>query len=131
MKKRSKQKSLIDRADRELQDAYRRRFKGKLCESCGLKEFYCVHHHSPKSRSNAGRYHKKNLIFICKLCHDEISFNGGSQVIARYSVKRGKKWVKEMDLLVKERRGAFGKKELKKIISYYQKWKLKERLTQF
>lgn len=126
LRKRSKSKATIDKADRELQDAYRRKYGGKLCESCERCEFYCMHHHLPKSRSNAGRYHKDNLIFICKPCHDEISFNGGSQVVARYSAKRGKKWVAEMDLLKQERRQAYSKKELEKIIIKYQKWKTKK-----
>ncbi len=121
MRKRSKSKATIDKADKALQNAHRRRYKDKLCESC-LREFYCMHHHLPKSRSNAGRYHKDNLIFLCKPCHDEISFNGGSQVIARYSARKGKRWIDRMDELARERKSYYSKGELEKIISYYEKW---------
>ena len=119
MRKRSKTKLWLDKADRALQDWYRKIFAGNLCEGCGIRKFYCMHHHLPKSRSNAGRYFHDNLIFICKFCHDEISFNGGAQIIAKYSTKRGEIWVEEMDKLKKVRRSPFGKKELEAIIKKY------------
>lgn len=112
-------KKAKDEADTALQNAYRRNYPTEKCESCG-NQFYCMHHHLPKSRSNAGRYEHKNLIFICKPCHDEISFNGGSQIVARYTIKRGKEWVNEMDKLEKNRRASFGIKELKKIKQKYE-----------
>ncbi len=126
IRKRNKSKITIDKADRELQDAYRRKYEGKLCEGCTKRLFAVVHHHLPKSRSNAGRYHKDNLIFLCEPCHSEISFNGGSQIIARYSARRGKRWIAKMDNLRTIKRQAYTKGELEKIIKYYQKWKQKK-----
>ena len=119
LKKRSKQKITIDIVDRKLQDWFRKTYPKAKCESCG-KTFYCMHHHLPKSRSNAGRYNHENLVFICHACHSEISFNGGSQVIARYSARKGVEWVKKMDNLAKERKQYYTKKELEEIAKLYE-----------
>ena len=131
LKKRSKSKAMIDKADRSLQDAYRRRFKGEPCEVCG-KPFDLMHHHLRKSQSNAGRYfygsRKKrpvNLIFVCERCHTKISF-GDMSLVAIYSLKRGKIWLEAIEALKKIKRAPFGKKELERLIEYYNSWKPKE-----
>ena len=132
MKKRSKSKATIDIADRVLQDAYRRKYKGELCEGCGEREFSCMHHHINKSQSNYLRFDKINLIFICSYCHPLISFGKGAQIIARYSVKRGKAWIMKIGELAKIKRPSYGKKELEKIITKFEKWKpKKEQSTAF
>ena len=129
MKQRSKSKATRDKADRELQDAYRRKYKGKPCEVCG-RAFEVCHHHLEKSKSNQGRYYHKNLIFLCFKCHAKLHF-GDNNIIAVYSTKRGRKWVADMVELKKIRRSAYSKKELEKLIKKYQKWKQKEQQAPF
>ena len=117
LKKRSKSKATIDKADRALQDFYRRTYPNEKCEICGAP-FNVMHHHLRKSESNAGRYHHDNLVFICTPCHTSVSF-GNMQLVAIYSAKRGKEWVERMTELKKIRRQSYGKKELEKIIKIY------------
>lgn len=124
MRKRSKNKATIDKADRSLQDAYRRKYKRMSCEVCG-RRFEVVHHHLEKSKSNAGRYFYRNLIFLCFKCHARLHF-GDNNIIAIYSTKRGRKWVLDMIELKKVKRPAYSKKELEGIINKYSKWKPKK-----
>jgi len=132
MKKRAKSKATTDIADKELQNAYRRRYAGEFCESCLIQPFQVIHHHILKSKSNYLRFKQpKNYIKLCHFCHSRIIF-GDNQIVARYSLKRGKKWVKKMDELRKIRKSHYSKAELNDIIIYYQKWKLKkEQPTRF
>lgn len=106
-----------DEADAALQNAYRRNYPDAECESCGNR-FYCIHHHILKSKSNNGRYAEINLIFICKYCHDLIHF-GNLHIVAKYTAKRGKKWVEEITKLEKDKRSPYTLKELR---AEKQKW---------
>ena len=117
LRKRSKSKATIDRADRALQDYFRREYPDNKCECCG-GQFELMHHHLLKSNSNAGRYNHDNLIFLCKICHARLHF-GQLNVISIYSVKRGEEWVNKMAELKKVRKSHYGKKELEEIIQKY------------
>lgn len=117
LRKRSKSKATIDKADKALQNWFRFTFKGTPCEVCG-KEFEVMHHHILKSQSNAGRYNHDNLIFICNKCHSKISF-GDLLGVSIYSAKRGQEWVERMKILKRVSRPPYGKKELERIIEQY------------
>jgi HNH endonuclease len=118
LRKRSKSKATIDKADRALQDWYRWYFAGEKCENCGAG-FQVMHHHIEKSKSNAGRYFHDNLVHLCHHCHSLITFQDHS-VVANYSTRRGPEWVAQMNELKKKRRGSYGKKELEGIIKLYE-----------
>ena len=118
LRRRSKSKATLDKADRALQDYYRARYTGARCEVCG-KPFETMHHHLLKSQSNAGRFERINLIFICHKCHSKISF-GDLTGVARYSSKRGLKWVEKIETLKKVRKQYYTKKELEAIIKKYE-----------
>lgn len=119
LRRRSKSKATVDKADRALQDNYRQKHAGRKCEGCLFRPFDVMHHHIPKSQSNAGRYLDENLIFLCNGCHYGIHRRGDLQIVSRYSEKRGKEWVERMNELKKERRSHYGKKELEDIIQKY------------
>ena len=99
MRKKSKNPRRLeqDKADRALQDYYREKYKGHPCEVCG-RPFDLMHHHVEKSKSNFLRYDERNLIFLCRECHNKIHFQD-HQVVSVYSIKRGKEWVDEMNKL--------------------------------
>lgn len=118
LKKRSKSKATIDKADRALQDWFRREYKGTPCENCGVP-FEVMHHHIEKSKSNAGRYHHDNLIFLCHKCHAKITFDD-HQVVANYTLKRGQDWFNRMRDLKRVSRPSYGKKELESLIEKYK-----------
>ena len=122
LRKRGKSKATIDKADRALQDWFRAMYPNKKCEVAGCRNtFSLMHHHLEKSISNAGRYNHDNLIFICKFHHDKIHLSGDrAQIIAKYTITKGKDWVKRMDKLRKESKGHYGKKELETLIKNYQ-----------
>src|SRR3990167_7859874 len=107
LRKRAKSKATIDKADRALQDWFRKTYPQAKCEICG-GQYQVMHHHLRKSESNAGRYHHPNLIFICDPCHTSVSF-GNMQLVAIYSAKRGPVWVEEMTKLKKIKRPSYGK----------------------
>ena len=131
MRKRSKSKITIDRADRSLQDAYRRKYKGELCESCLGQLFQVIHHHISKSKSNAGRFRQPiNYIKLCHSCHSKIIF-GDNNIVATYSIKRGKRWLEKIEKLKAIKRPYFSRGELQKIINYYKIWKKKEQPIPF
>lgn len=118
LRKRSKSKATIDKADRALQDWYRFTYPEKKCESCG-KPFEVMHHHNEKSKSNAGRFLEDNLIFLCHKCHASIHFQNHN-VVAIYSTKRGEAWVQRMVELKRVMRASYSKKELEEIIEKYK-----------
>ena len=74
LKKRNKSKMTLNEADRALQDYYQATYKGTPCEVCG-KPFEVMHCNNEKSKSNAGRYLHKKLIFLCHHCHSLITFD--------------------------------------------------------
>ena len=108
-----------DEADYSLQCAYRRNYNKKCECGCG-RLFNLVHHHILKSQSNFLRYHKDNLIFLAKFCHDKLHF-GDLQIVARYTANKGKKWVAKMDKLKQISRSPYSLKEL---LKEKQKWDL-------
>jgi hypothetical protein len=121
LRKRSKSKVTIDRADRALQDHYRRQFAktGQSCEcGCGRLAEVC-HHHIEKSKSNFLRFARINLVFLSHFCHSKITFQDHS-VVARYSIRKGDKWVKKMDELKIIKKQHYTKKELGEIIKNYE-----------
>ena len=118
MKKRSKSKATIDKADRSLQDWFRKTYPDDKCEVCGLLA-QVRHHHNEKSKSNAGRYNHDNLIALCHSCHAKITF-GDNNVVATYSIKRGPEWVERMKQLKKARKQYYTKGELEIIIKKYE-----------
>ncbi len=117
MRKRSKSKATIDKADRALQDWYRRECPDKKCEICGAP-FQLLHHHILKSKSNHLRFNEKNLIFICSSCHFKLH-HGYPNLSAVYASKRGKEWVDWIEKEARARRLPYRKKELEEIIERY------------
>src|SRR3990167_2470568 len=117
LRKRSKSKATLDKADRALQDYMRREHKGEPCEVCG-RQFQVSHHHLEKSKSNAGRFLEDNLILLCHACHSKITF-GDHSVVASYSLKRGPQWFTRMEELKKVRKEHYSKVELEGIIKQY------------
>ena len=117
LRKRSKSKALLDKADRILQNYFRREFPGDKCEACGARA-EVRHHHIEKSKSNFLRFHPKNLVALFYSCHSKISF-GHNDIIAIYSVRRGKKWVEEINRLKREPKQSFSILELEDIIEEY------------
>jgi len=92
-KSKSPKKTLTDKADRALQDYYRRHFPEMKCEGCG-QPFQLMHHYIKKSDSNNLRYDKDNLIFLCKTCHSKIHCYGKGQLIeGRIVLNRGQEWL--------------------------------------
>lgn len=118
LRKVSKSKVTIKKADRALQDWYRAKYPNKRCECCGMP-FQVMHHHVEKSKSNAGRFLDDNLIFLCHKCHSSIHFQNHN-VVAIYSARRGEAWVQRMIELKQVRRLPYGKKELEEIIEKYR-----------
>jgi len=121
LRKRSKSKATLDRADIALQNFYRRQFvkTKQKCEcGCGRMAEVC-HHHIGKSKSNYLRFAEINLVFLSHFCHSKITFQDYS-IVARYSVKKGEKWVKKMDKLKIIKKQHYTKKELEIIIKSYE-----------
>lgn len=117
LRKRSKSKLTLDKADRALQDYYRRNYPTDLCEVCGaIAEVR--HHHIEKSKSNYLRYNPINLIALCHKCHQKIHF-GDNSIVAVYSVKRGEEWVNKIEELKKIKKPYYSQKELKEIIDLF------------
>src|SRR3990167_10237221 len=114
MRKRSKSKATLDKADRALQDWFRRNYPDDKCEVCG-KKAEVRHHHLEKSKSNAGRYNHDNLIVLCHFCHSKIVF-GDNNIVAIYSIRRGEEWLEKMKQLKKVKKQYYSKKELEEII---------------
>ena len=111
-------RKLLFRADACLQNWFRAKYPKAKCEVCGRKA-EVRHHHLEKSKSNAGRYNHDNLIALCYSCHSKIIF-GDHNVVAIYSIKRGKDWVDRMEDLRKIKKSYFSQTELKNIILLYE-----------
>ena len=129
MRKRSKNKATIDKADRAVQDFYRAKYPNRKCEVCLVNQFYCVHHFIEKSKSNSLRFNSLNLIFICKRCHSLHHCFGDSTIHAKIIEKRGLKWWIKLEKENKIKKQYWTGKELESIISYYQKWKPKKSIA--
>lgn len=121
MRRKSKNpvKNAKEKADRALQDAYRREYPDAKCEACG-KPFRLIHHHIPKSSSLACRYQcPANFIFLCEKCHNQIHFYDSNPILA-YGVRRGEKWRKEIIILARQEAPYIGIKKLQAICEYYK-----------
>ena len=113
----SELRKLITKADRALQDWYRREYKGTPCESCG-KPFELMHHFIEKSRSTFLRFLKLNLIFLCRSCHSLHHQFHDASVHARIIAKRGIKWLNKL-LELKGEYMSLTKKVAEEIIEKY------------
>lgn len=117
MRKRAKSRATIDKADKALQNYFRTRFPSEICEVCG-KKAEVRHHHIEKSKSNFLRFHGDNLIALCHFCHSKIIF-GDHQIVAIYSIGRGRAWLDKISELRKVKKQYYTKKELEKLIEAY------------
>jgi hypothetical protein len=107
-----------DRADRALQDAYRREYPKEKCEVCGA-QFDIMHHHVEKSNSMFLRWMQPvNLIFLCSECHQKIHF-GNSDPVSAYSIKRGDVWLEHIRQARKDPSPVRLKKDGTKLRVYY------------
>jgi len=114
-----------DRADRALQDSYRRNYPNEKCEVCGGK-FDLMHHHIEKSNSMFARWMQpKNLIFICKECHQAIHF-GNADPVGVYSIGRSVYWMNEIREMRKQKPVHKFKKVGNKLKVFYQGIDLEE-----
>lgn len=120
MRKRSKSKILLDKADRCVQDWFRKHYPKQKCESCGIRTFYCVHHFIEKSKSNNLRYNLLNLIFICRHCHSLHHSFGDATIHAKIQNKKGNEWWQKLQKEYKKKRASFTIKELNDIIRMYE-----------
>ena len=118
MRKRSKSKATLDKADRQVQDYYRAKFPKGRCESCG-RLFSLIHHFIEKSKSNYLRFNIINFIFICKKCHSLHHCFGDSSIHARIILHKGEKWLEEIIKASRIKRESFSKGELEKIIKLW------------
>ena len=94
-KSKSELRKAVDKADRSLQDWYRRHFPDDKCESCGGRA-ELRHHFIEKSRSTYLRFHKINLIALCSKCHTAHHLGHDSRVMARVVLKKGDMWLDEL-----------------------------------
>ena len=118
MRKRSKSKYLIDKADKVLQDYYRA--LNLRCEVCGARA-ELVHHFIEKSKSNYLRFVDINLIPLCKRCHFKHHNCGDATIHAKIILKRGQEWLKELLRLARIKRQHWSKKELEDIYLFYKR----------
>lgn len=118
LKKISPAKTLKNKADRSLQDYYRRNFPDLKCVGCG-QPFQLMHHYIIKSQSNNLRYDPDNLIPICHQCHSKIHCFGQGQLIeAKIVLERGQKWFDR----IKEKKGihvSYSAKDYQNFIDKY------------
>jgi hypothetical protein len=126
LRRRSKSKYYIDRADRALQDYYRALHL--KCEVCGAPADL-MHHFIEKSRSNYLRFNEINLVPLCKKCHFKHHNTGDATIHATIIQKRGLGWLNKIIELSKIKRVPFLVKEILEIISFYKK-KLEDLLKQ-
>jgi 5-methylcytosine-specific restriction endonuclease McrA len=81
-----------ERADRALQDWYRAKYAGRMCEAeCG-SPFQVMHHYVPKSQSAGLRFEHENLVFLCHGCHFRHHRTGDPDVMGTVIGRRGIKW---------------------------------------
>lgn len=74
--------------------------KNPKCYVCG-KQTSEMHHYIQKSQSLFLRWHKKNLIPLCKSCHYKHHRLGDPYIVETIISKKGQKWV---DWINKNRR---------------------------
>jgi hypothetical protein len=121
LRKKSKNpsKAAKDRADRALQDSYRKNYPNEKCEVCG-NHFDLMHHHIEKCNSMFARWMQPvNLIFLCKECHQNIHF-GNADPVARYSIIRGDQWIDKIEDMRKQKPVHRLKKVGNKLVVLYQ-----------
>ena len=94
-------KRLKTKADKTLQDYYRKVWADKPCEGCGSK-MGLVHHWVLKSHSNRLRYEEVNLVPVCEKCHSKLHGFHGEIIKAQIILNRGKKWVQKLQQLERE-----------------------------
>lgn len=123
----SPQKKAQRKADRALQDSYRKNYPNEKCECCG-EIFNLMHHHIEKSKSNYARFlQPANLVFLCSKCHSALHFENFN-VASIYTLKRGKRWEAEIMEIKKHPSITLGINKLEEITAYYnnnvpKKWK--------
>lgn len=89
-------KALKNRADRVLQDYFRKNYPDLKCVCGNPAELQ--HHYILKSVSNYLRYDEKNLIPLCQHCHSLIHFYGKGKIIeGKVAVERGADWIKYIE----------------------------------
>ena len=103
-KSRSELKKWGDKADRALQDWYRKEYRGKKCEGCG-RRFQLMHHFIEKHLSAGLRFEHDNLIFLCSRCHTSHHLGGNAAVMAKVILCRGQEWLGDLLLLDRARKG--------------------------
>ena len=81
------------KADRLFQE-YIMSVKPK-CEICG-RQAVCGHHYISKAASSALRYNKANIIAVCMGCHLKFHSKFAPELSSIITLKRGKKWLKEL-----------------------------------
>ncbi len=112
-------RALRGKADRALQNFFRRAYPNRKCESCGIRTFYCMHHFIEKSRSANLRFNHLNLVFICKSCHSSHHSFGDASIHARIQSRKGDEWWQELQKESKKIISPFSKKELEEFIKIY------------
>lgn len=103
LRRRSKQKTLADKADKLFQNYLRAKHGKKLCEGCGERLFELGHHFVPKSQCARLRFEEKNIFLICGLCHSKIHLAGDRTIEAKIVLKRGKEWLDFINLAKREK----------------------------
>lgn len=116
IRKRSKSKATIDKADKLCQDCYRK--LKLLCEVCGMPADL-MHHFYPKSMSNHLRFAPVNMVALCRGCHFAHHRRGDPHIHSTIVSKRGNEWLHSLEEEKKVHRPAYTKKELEEIIKSY------------
>jgi len=79
---------------------------GKECEICGSTENLIVHHLVPRKLCKELIYEPLNLVVLCKKCHFELHKKQNPFIVLKIASKRGRKWMKDLEKIFKEKRGA-------------------------
>lgn len=95
---------LKKKADRALQDFYRREYPNARCESCPAP-FQLMHHAIEKSACAGLRFEESNLVFLCHKCHARHHLRGDPEVMAEVCFGRGQEWFRGLQKLKIERKG--------------------------
>jgi hypothetical protein len=117
IRKRSKSKATLDKADKVLQDYYRT--FGLPCLVCG-DGADVMHHFILKSHSNNLRFDKLNLIPLCNSCHYKHHRCGDSTIHGIIQSVKGELWFMELCKMELFHRPAYTKRELEEIIERYK-----------
>lgn len=107
------------RADRALQDAFRRNNPGKKCEMCRVNEFQVMHHFIWKSQSNYLRYVEKNLVYVCNPCHSKFHAFPDPTYPIKLAKMRGSEWVEYIESHKRKLKDD-NRKELESILTKYK-----------